>query len=79
MNTVYGIIKQEYILHNYSRISYGIAVYANSEEEGTACVIYSVLDICNNYDKIKKFVNICNTFELSILHLDDAITDFLNS
>ncbi len=80
MNTVvYGIIKQEYILGGSSRSSYGIAAYANADEEGTACVIYSVSDICCNYDKINDFVNLCNKMQLSVLHLDDAVVDFFYS
>ncbi len=79
MSTVFGIVKEEYILGNSSRISYGVAVYANAESEGTACIIQSVSDICDDYNKMCDFVRLCNSIGLSALHLEDAITDFLDS
>ncbi len=78
MSTVFGVIKQEYILGNEKRISYGIAAYADPENAGTACIIHSVPDICDDYEKICNFAELCNKAEMSVLHLDDVINDFLN-
>ena len=48
MNVTYGITKEIYSLGDSSRISYGIAAYANSKEDGTSTIVASIHDITAN-------------------------------
>ena len=77
MNVTYGITKEIYSLGDSSRISYGIAAYANSEEDGTSTIVASIHDITANEQAILELVQQCNRLELSTIHLNDVIEDFL--
>ncbi len=74
----YGITEEYYSLGTDSRISYGIAAYADAEEDGTATVLQSVHDITADREKLQALVDICNRFKLSTIHLQDVIEDFLD-
>lgn len=73
----YGVTEEVYSLSGNSRRSYGIAVYSNSEIDGTATVLTSVNDISSDREKLEELVEICNRAELSLIHLNDVINDFL--
>ncbi len=77
MSIVYGMREETYCLEGHSRVAYGIAVYAYTEEEGSATVLFSVGDITSNKEKLSHFIDDCNRLGLSALHLCDAIEDFL--
>lgn len=77
MKVTYGIVEEHWILNGGERISYGIAAYANAELDGTATVIASVSDITPNRQRLIDLVSRCNLLELSLIHLNDVIEDFL--
>ena len=78
MNKVtYGISEEFYALNNDRRVSYGIVVYANVDEDGTATIIDSVRDISSDRERIAFLVDECNRFELLPIHLRDVIEDFI--
>ena len=73
----YGVIEEIYSLSCSSRRSYGIAVYSDSLGDGFATVLASVNDISSDREKLEELVEICNRAELSLIHLNDVINDFL--
>ena len=77
MTVTYGITEEKYTLGQQTRISYGIAVYSNSETDGTGAVIASIHDISEDKEKLSRLVQTCNCLELSVIHLRDVIEDFL--
>lgn len=74
---VYGILHETYSLGTEIRVSYGIAVYADPETNGTASVLTVVRDISDNKEKIDALVLLCNSHRLAPIHLQDIIEDFL--
>lgn len=77
VNVTYGITKEIYSLGNSSRVAYGIAAYANSKEDGTSAIVASIHDITANEQALLELVQQCNRLDLSTIHLDDVIEDFL--
>lgn len=73
----YGITEEIYSLGPDSRITYGIAAYADAENDGTATVLQSINDITSDREKIQALVETCNRLKLSIIHLRDVVEDFL--
>ena len=57
--------------------SYGIAVFANIDMNETTSVLASIQDITTDRDALDELVNLCNSMELSPLHIRDVIEDFL--
>jgi len=55
-----------------ARITYGIAAVTKNGK-----TITSIRDISCNREKAQAFVDICNALGLSLLHIDDAVDDFL--
>lgn len=77
MNITYGMTEEIYTLNGKSRKSYGIAVYSNAEEDGSATILTAVRDITSERERLEDLVRKCNLLELSPIHLDDVIEDFL--
>ena len=78
MNEItYGISEEKYTLGNDRRTSYGIVAYADTKASGTAIIVASVNDITDDESKLSDFVDMCNRNELSLIHLSDAVEDFL--
>lgn len=73
----YGVTEEKYSLGDSSRISYGIAAYADADIDGTATVVASVNDITDDRERLSQFVELCNQLQLSLCHLLDAVEDFL--
>ena len=73
----YGVTEEVYFHSGSIRRSYGIAVYSDSPGDGIATVLASVNDISSDREKLKELVGICNRAELSMIHLNDVINDFL--
>ncbi len=73
----YGIVEEIRYLNGISRISYGIAAYANAREDGTVTVLASVNDITFDKQRLETLVSYCNQLGLSVLHLNDVVEDFL--
>lgn len=76
-NITYGVTEETYSLSGNIRKAYGIAAYSNAPCDGTATVLASVNDISSERDKLEELVQICNHAELSLIHLNDVIEDFL--
>lgn len=58
MNSItYGTVPESYPLGNTSRVSYGVAVYAQADCDGTAAVIASVHDVSAEKDKVDDLVS----------------------
>ena len=77
MNATFGLVEETYILGSASRISYGIAAFADIKNNGTAIIVEAVRDICNDREKIAALVRRCNDLHLSTVHLHDVVEDFL--
>ena len=73
----YGVTEEKYSLGGSSRISYGIAAYADAEIDGTATVIASVHDVTDDKERLTNLVDLCNELKLSVCHLSDVVEDFL--
>lgn len=73
----YGVSEEKYLLGDTARISYGIVAYADSTRDGIASIVASVRDISNNKTRIEQLADLFNRMELSPIHLDDVIADFL--
>lgn len=76
MNVTYGMTEEVYSLGAERRVSYGIAAYADAED-GTATIVASIHDVTADKQALSELVETCNRLELSLLHLDDVIEDFL--
>lgn len=74
----YGLTEERYTLGNQTRVSCGIAAYADALIDGTATVVASVQDITNDKEKLTQVVDACNRLGLSVDHLMDVVEDFLS-
>ena len=73
----YGIVEEKYFLNGNARVAYGVAVYAGKESDDIATVIASVNDVSCDREKLIGFIRNCNEMKLSLIHLSDAVEDFL--
>lgn len=79
MNVTYGVTEEIYSLGAASRVSYGIAAYADAVEDGTTTIVASVHDVTSDKQALCELVSICNRLELSSVHLMDVVEDFLTN
>ncbi len=80
MNTfTYGVVEEKYKLKNKVRIAYGIVIYADTENDGTATIVASIRDLTTNQSSAEELVDYCNRLKLSPKHFNDVIEDFLNN
>lgn len=77
MNVTYGMTEERYFLGVDSRISYGVVAYADAEEDNTATIVAAIHDVTTDKQALSALVELCNRLELSPMHLDDVIEDFL--
>ena len=77
MNVTYGLTEEVYSLGDSSRIAYGIAAYADTEEDGTATIVATVHDVTTDKQALDELVSLCNCLELSTVLLMDVVEDFL--
>lgn len=73
----YALIEECYELNGNSRVSYGIAVCADANADGSATIVDAVHDITACKENMATFILRCNQIGLSVIHLMDAIEDFL--
>jgi len=73
----YEVIEEDRILDGLQYRSYGIAVYAKSNADGSIKVIQTIHDITTNRARLCALVKQCNLLGLSLLHLNDVIEDYL--
>ena len=76
-NITYAISKENYAFGNETRTSYGIVAYSNANQDGSKTIVASVRDITSDKTSLTKLVNDCNRLELSTVHLNDVVEDFL--
>ncbi len=56
----YGIVREEYIVGEETRISYGIAAFCDVKENGSATVLASLHDIAENRKMAEDMAEKCN-------------------
>ena len=76
-NITYAISEERYTLGDEVRISYGIVAYSNADRDGSKTIVASVRDVTSDKAGLSRMVNDCNNLELSIVHLNDVVEDFL--
>ena len=74
---VYGVIEEKYSLNGLTRTAFGIAAYCGSDMYDTSNVVLTISDITSDKAKLKSFVELCNRLELSLIHIFDAVDDFI--
>lgn len=75
MDYKYVVVHNKYDDEIASRESFGVAcVQVNGKE---FVVIKTISDITQSRTAIENLVDLCNRFELSIVHLKDVVEDFL--
>ena len=76
-NITYAVSEERYTFDNEMRISYGIVAYSNAEKDGSKTIVASVHDVTSDKYSLTELVNDCNRLELSTVHLNDVVEDFL--
>ena len=76
-NITYAISKENYAFGNETRTSYGIVAYSNANQDGSKTIVASVHDVTSDKHSLTELVNDCNRLELSTVHLNDVVEDFL--
>ena len=76
-NITYAVSEERYTFGDEVRTSYGIVAYSNAEQDGSKIIVASVRDITSDKASLSKLVNDCNSLELSTVHLNDVVEDFL--
>ncbi len=69
----YKITEDTYLLEDSKHIGYGISV----SEKKTGRKILHIEDITVSKAKLSELVTLCNSLELSPIHIYDVIEDFL--
>lgn len=75
----YGIIEELYTLCNRSRVAYGIATYADVENDATATIVASVHDISSDPNTVTELADICNRLKVPPHLLREVVEDFLEN
>ena len=73
----YGIVETQEAINGNTYTSYGIAAYAQEEQNRAATVIASINNITTDRIRLAELVQNCNLQKLSLIHLDDVVEDFL--
>ncbi len=76
-NITYAVSEEKYTFGGETRTSYGIVAYSNVDQDGSKTIVASVRDVTIDKDGLTKLVNDCNRLELSTVHLNDVVEDFL--
>lgn len=76
-NITYAVSEERYTFGNETRISYGIVAYSNADQDGSITIVASVRDVTSDKTSLTELVNDCNRLELSTVHLNDVVEDFL--
>ena len=76
-NITYAVSEERYTFGNKTRTSYGIVAYSNANQDGSKTIVASVHDVTSDKAGLTKLVNDCNRLELSTIHLNDVVEDFL--
>ena len=76
-NITYAVSEERYTFGNETRTSYGIVAYSNANQDGSKTIVASVRDVTSDKAGLIKLVNDCNRLDLSTVHLNDVVEDFL--
>ena len=76
-NITYAVSEERYTFGDEIRISYGIVAYSNAYQDGSKTIVASVRDITSDKAGLTKLVDDCNRLELSYVHLNDVVEDFI--
>ncbi len=76
-SVTYEIIEEIRWIDEESQKTYGIAAYSNEQRNGEVICLIFIKDITTDKDKLSKLVQRCNSYHLSLLHLNDVVEDFL--
>ena len=77
MSITYGVVKEIYALGSEKRSAYGLVAYYDAEEDGTATIVASAHDLSDDEAAVEMLAERCNDGDLSLVHFDDVIEDFL--
>ena len=77
MKTTYEITEETYSSGLNTRTSYGITVYIGNHKNGSAVIAGKVHDITSDKQALTELIAQCNRLELSPIHLQDVVEDFL--
>ncbi len=78
-NTVtYGVVKEIYRLNGRKRVAYGIAAYADAEEDGTLTILLSINDITTDRKALSRLIKMLNENRASLKHIRDIAEDFIS-
>lgn len=73
----YGVVKETYLLGEVKREAYGLVAYANVVEDGTATIVASASDLTDKRELVEELASKCNVGNLSLVHFNDVVEDFL--
>ena len=76
-NITYAVSEERYTFGDETRTAYGIVAYSNADQDGSKTIVASVRDVTADKDSLSRLVNDCNRLELSTVHLNDVVEDFL--
>lgn len=77
MKSQYIIVKNTYQGNDFIQTSFGVAFVA--EEDGQMIVLETISDLTPSFERIERFVKLCNEENLSYLHLKDVAADFVSN
>ena len=72
MDCKYILIRDTYSGDTERHIGYGIAVVDNE-----SAIVSAATDLSCNENEVAELVNKCNELELSLVHFQDVVEDFL--
>lgn len=70
-DVLYFILPSKVNIEDTTYDTYGIGAIENN------IVVDYILDLSTDYEDVKSFINLCNTNKLSLIHLKDAVENFL--
>ena len=76
-NITYAVSEERYTFGDEVRTSYGIVAYSNANQDGSKTIVASVRDVTVDKAGLTRLVDDCNRLELSAVHLNDVVEDFL--
>ena len=76
-SVTYEVTEETYSLCGINHASYGISAYADADSDHTTTIIAWIRDITSDKQKLAELVRQCNRLELSPIHLNDVVEDFL--
>ena len=73
----YRMTEDRYLYNGEMRTAYGIAIETGTETDIAMDDISSVEDITADRQRLAELVRLCNLMQLSPIHLEEVIMDFL--